>query len=131
MRPAAWQDFDTTPPSWVTAEASRASPMQFLSDCWSRLVFEFAKFRWGQTHLRQYFLWGAGARPGALALPDYLSQPAAAAPPSREEPGANPLAWDWTRNSIKSKRDSPNGARRANHANRFPPGSCAWPPTPP
>ena len=53
-----WQDFDTTPASWVAAEASRASPTQFLSDCWSRMLFEFAKFRWGQTHLRQYFLWG-------------------------------------------------------------------------
>jgi hypothetical protein len=21
------------------------------------MMFEFAKFRWGQTHLRQYFLW--------------------------------------------------------------------------
>jgi len=52
-----WQDFDTTPASWIEAEASRASPMLFLSDCWSRVRFEFAKFRWGQTHLRQYFLW--------------------------------------------------------------------------
>jgi hypothetical protein len=52
-----WQDFDTTPASWLTAEASRASPMQFLSDWWSGLMFQFAKFRWGQTHLRQYFLW--------------------------------------------------------------------------
>jgi len=53
-----WQDFDTTPASWVEAETGRASPMQWLSDCWSRIVFEFAKFRWGQTHLRQYLLWG-------------------------------------------------------------------------
>jgi hypothetical protein len=52
-----WQDFDTTPASWVKAEGSRASPMQALSDFWSRVVFEFSKFRWGQTHLRQYFLW--------------------------------------------------------------------------
>ena len=52
-----WQDFDTTPASWESIEASRASPMQFLSDAGSRLMFEFAKFRWGQTHLRQYFLW--------------------------------------------------------------------------
>ena len=28
--------------------------MPSLSDCWARVVFEFAKFRWGQTHLRQY-----------------------------------------------------------------------------
>jgi hypothetical protein len=53
----AWQDFDTTPASWLEAEAKRASPMQFWSDLWSRMLFEFAKFRWGQTHLRQYFLW--------------------------------------------------------------------------
>jgi protein-glutamine gamma-glutamyltransferase len=52
-----WQDFDTTPATWVKTEASRASPMQFLSDGWSRVVFEFAKFRWGQTQLRQYLLW--------------------------------------------------------------------------
>jgi len=55
---ATWQDFDTTPASWVEAEAGRASPMQFLSDCWSRVMFEFAKLRWGQSHLRQYMLWG-------------------------------------------------------------------------
>ena len=52
-----WQDFDTTPASWVKEESSRASPVQALSDFWSRVVFEFSKFRWGQTHLRQYFLW--------------------------------------------------------------------------
>jgi protein-glutamine gamma-glutamyltransferase len=53
-----WQDFDTTPATWVKTETDRASPMQFLSDCWSRVIFEFAKFRWGQTQLRQYLLWG-------------------------------------------------------------------------
>jgi hypothetical protein len=53
-----WQDFDTTPASWVAAEAGLASWMQSLSDAWSRLTFEIAKFRWGQTHLRQYLLWG-------------------------------------------------------------------------
>jgi len=52
-----WQDFDTTPASWVKEEASHASPMQALSDLWSRLIFEFSKLRWGQTRLRQYILW--------------------------------------------------------------------------
>jgi hypothetical protein len=52
-----WQDFDTTPASWVKAEGDRASPMQALSDFWSWVMFEFSKFRWGQTHLRQYILW--------------------------------------------------------------------------
>ena len=97
-----WQDFDTTPASWVAAEAGRASPMQFLSDCWSRIVFEIAKFRWGQTHLRQYLLWGAGAGAGAVALPDYLSQPAAAARcGSRETLRAGCLGRGSTRNSIR------------------------------
>jgi protein-glutamine gamma-glutamyltransferase len=52
-----WQDFDTTPASWVKEEGSRASPMQALSDLWSRFVFECSRFRWGQTRLRQYILW--------------------------------------------------------------------------
>ncbi len=55
---ATWQDFDTTPASWMAAEADRASPLQFLSDGWSRIAFEVSKFRWGQTQLRQYLLWG-------------------------------------------------------------------------
>jgi protein-glutamine gamma-glutamyltransferase len=52
-----WQDFDTTPPSWIKEEASRASPVQALSDLWTWLLFEFSKFRWGQSHLREYILW--------------------------------------------------------------------------
>jgi len=53
-----WRDFDTTPASWVEAESARASPYQSLSDFWSRIRFELAKLRWGQTRLRQYILWG-------------------------------------------------------------------------
>src|SRR5439155_3633206 len=53
----AWQDFDTTSASWVEAEGKRASSLQFLSDWWSRMSFEFSKLRWGQTRLRQYLLW--------------------------------------------------------------------------
>jgi protein-glutamine gamma-glutamyltransferase len=55
-----WQDFDTTPASWEAIEASGVSPMQFLLDGWSRLMFELAKLRWGQSHLREYVLWGLG-----------------------------------------------------------------------
>ena len=54
---ATWRDVDFTPGSWVQAESQRATALQFLSDAWSRLSFEFSKFRWGQSHLRQYFLW--------------------------------------------------------------------------
>jgi hypothetical protein len=53
----AWQDFDTTPASWVESENKRKSPTQWLSDAWSGLMFQFSKVRWGQTHLRQYILW--------------------------------------------------------------------------
>jgi len=52
-----WEDLDTTPAVWFAEEAKLASSWQFLSDAWSRLRFEFAKLRWGQTNLRQYVLW--------------------------------------------------------------------------
>ena len=51
-----WRTFDTTPASWVAAEDGRASHWQWLSDFFSWLGFEFAKFRWGQSHLRPYLL---------------------------------------------------------------------------
>jgi hypothetical protein len=51
-----WLDFDTTPASWVETESKRASPFQWLSDAWSRIGFEIAKIRWGQSRLRQYLL---------------------------------------------------------------------------
>ncbi|MEJ0088797.1 MAG: transglutaminase domain-containing protein [Limisphaerales bacterium] len=53
----AWEDFDTTPASWVATENSRASATQWLSDGWSWIKFQIAKFRWGQTSLRKYLLW--------------------------------------------------------------------------
>jgi uncharacterized protein YbdZ (MbtH family) len=52
-----WRDFDTTPASWVGVESKRAASLQWLSDLWSRLKFEFLKFWWGQGKLRQYLLW--------------------------------------------------------------------------
>jgi hypothetical protein len=54
-----WQDFDTTPGSWVGAEEERKSPFQWLSDAWSRIGFELShlKYLWSQGRLRQYVLW--------------------------------------------------------------------------
>jgi hypothetical protein len=52
-----WENFDTTPASWVAEENKRASAMQWLGDFGSWVRFQIAKFRWGQTNLRQYFLW--------------------------------------------------------------------------
>ena len=51
-----WRDFDTTPASWVKEESKRASPFQRLADGWSWIVFQFSKFRWGESHLRLYLL---------------------------------------------------------------------------
>lgn len=53
---ATWEDFDTTPASWIEEESKRASMFQWLSDGWSRIKFEIAKVRWGQTNLRRYLL---------------------------------------------------------------------------
>jgi hypothetical protein len=52
-----WEDFDTTPASWLAEEKKHAPAMQWLSDFWSWLRFQVARLRWGQAHLRQYILW--------------------------------------------------------------------------
>ncbi len=53
----AWRDFDPTPASWVATEAVQVSMLQKISDLWTRIAFEVSKFRWGQSHVRQYLLW--------------------------------------------------------------------------
>ncbi len=52
-----WEDFDTTPASWVEKETKSASVLLWFSDFWSWVRFEIAKLRWGQANLRQYILW--------------------------------------------------------------------------
>jgi len=51
-----WDDFDTTPAAWMAEEAKRASALQRLQDVWTRIGFELAKIRWGQSNLRLYLL---------------------------------------------------------------------------
>jgi hypothetical protein len=51
-----WENFDTTPPSWVEVEGKRKSLFQWFKDLWSRLGLEFSKFRYGQSHVRQYLI---------------------------------------------------------------------------
>jgi len=53
-----WQDFDTTPASWMAEEKKLGTSFQWVSDAWSRLFFEFSRLRWGQTNLRKYILIG-------------------------------------------------------------------------
>lgn len=52
-----WHEFDTTPASWIEEESKNPSPWRWLSDAWSRVKFEIAKFRWGQSRMRQYLVW--------------------------------------------------------------------------
>ena len=52
-----WEDFDTTPPSWVAVEGRKGSFFDALSDLRSWIRFQFEKFRWRQTNLRHYILW--------------------------------------------------------------------------
>jgi transglutaminase-like putative cysteine protease len=52
-----WEDFDTTPPSWVAAESSPSRMSEWFSDARSWLKFQFAKFRWRQSGWQQYLFW--------------------------------------------------------------------------
>jgi hypothetical protein len=63
-----WLDFDTTPGTWMEAEAQRASKFEALSDFWSRIAFEIAKVRWGQSHLREYLFWTSAPVLGVLLI---------------------------------------------------------------
>lgn len=52
-----WENFDTTPGTWIDAQRARQPALQSLYDAWSRFMFEFSKFRWGQSHFRIYIFW--------------------------------------------------------------------------
>jgi transglutaminase-like putative cysteine protease len=53
----AWQDFDTTPASWLESDARHAGWLEWLADAWSRLWFEFNKLRYGQSWLQRHAGW--------------------------------------------------------------------------
>lgn len=52
-----WHDFDPTPPDWSKREAALASMFEWLGDIGSRFWFEFTKFRYGYSAMRNYLLW--------------------------------------------------------------------------
>ena len=52
-----WEDFDTTPASWIAVENRGATLAKWFSDAWSWTQFQIAKFRWGRTEWRRYILW--------------------------------------------------------------------------
>jgi hypothetical protein len=53
----SWRDIDTTSSSWATSEASEASFWQPIQDIFSRLWFEFSRWRWGHAEWKRYMLW--------------------------------------------------------------------------
>lgn len=52
-----WEDFDTTPASWIKVESERTAGEEWFADLKSWITFQFAKFRWRQAHLQQYIFW--------------------------------------------------------------------------
>jgi len=53
----AWRDVDNTPASWSAVEAARATRWEKISDAWSRVWFEFSKWRWGKGEWKRYLIW--------------------------------------------------------------------------
>ena len=52
-----WEELDTTPASWDQVELERASVWENFSDAWSRLTFEFLKWRYSKTSYILYLRW--------------------------------------------------------------------------
>ena len=53
----AWHDFDVTPASWNEAEAAQSRWFEILADGWSRVWFEFSKWRWSQGSWSRYLFY--------------------------------------------------------------------------
>lgn len=54
-----WRDLDTTPPGWGPTEAATARSWEVIRDLFSRIWFEFSKWRWlaDRSALQNYLLW--------------------------------------------------------------------------
>lgn len=52
-----WEDFDTTPSTWMAWERSRESKWLWLQDAWSWIRHQWALVWWGYTPLRRILLW--------------------------------------------------------------------------
>ena len=56
---SCWENFDTTPPSWIAKTEERASPWERLSDLQSWLQYEVLKFfDYSHDNIRDYIFWG-------------------------------------------------------------------------
>ena len=127
-REKIWEDFDTTPASWIAEENQRAPAMQWLADFWSWLRFQFAKFRWGQTNLRIYILW-ALVPVMALLLYQIIFRRRKKTRVQNQTPTSEEKfsGRDSIRNFTCSKAGWPRVACRASPASRCPTGwSARW-----
>jgi len=53
-----WENFDTTPGTWIAEEEERASPFQFISDFQSWAEFEVLRFfYYSHSNVREYVFW--------------------------------------------------------------------------
>lgn len=53
-----WQEFDTTPASWVNLEKEMATWWEPIYDLWAFLSYEFTKWRWrNQENSNDWLLW--------------------------------------------------------------------------
>jgi hypothetical protein len=52
-----WREVDTTPGSWLAIESQNASMWESIRDLFSRMSFEFAKWRWGSGQWKRYLVW--------------------------------------------------------------------------
>jgi hypothetical protein len=115
-RTKAWEDFDTTPPSWVAIESERTAFWEKFSDVKSWLGLQFEKFRWRQAHWQQYILWARANAVGAV-----VSHPVSSSQKNgRREEGKNfgKCFLARPRFGILSARNQAGRARRAASAKR-------------
>ena len=118
-----WDDFDTTPASWIAEEAKRASAGQWLSDLWSAIGFQIAKFRWGRTEWRQYFLWALIPVLGLLLYQILFRRERKRQQRKRTTIADTPLSWPGLDSEFyQLEKRLANAAWPAPPANRFPTG---------
>lgn len=53
----AWRDVDTTPADWAALESRNAPFWEPVRDLFSRIWFEFNRWRWGHAEWKRYLLW--------------------------------------------------------------------------
>lgn len=90
-----WEDLDTTPDSWSAIEDHNASLGQPIADFFSRLWYEFSKWRYGAANFRIYVLIGLAIAVVLLGLQIIFQRrrkknaAPAALGPGREWPGGD------------------------------------------